>query len=36
MTKEQAYQKATSYYGRYGYWTTVPSALTCWALILDN
>ncbi len=36
MTKEQAYQKATGYYSRYGYWTTIPSAITCWALILDN
>ncbi len=36
MTAEQGYELATSYYGKYGYWTTVPSAITCWALILDN
>jgi len=36
MTPQQAYQLATGYYGKYGYWTSIPSAITCWALILDN
>jgi hypothetical protein len=21
---------------QFGYWTTIPSAITCWATILDN
>jgi hypothetical protein len=36
LTKEQAYQKATGYFTKYGYWTTVDSAITCWSLIVDN
>jgi kumamolisin len=36
MTSKQGYELATSYYSRYGYWTTIPSAITCWALVLDN
>jgi kumamolisin len=36
MTAKQGYELATSYFGKYGYWTTIPSAITCWALILDN
>jgi hypothetical protein len=36
MTAKQGYELATSYYGKYGYWTTIPSAITCWALILNN
>ena len=29
-------KKAAQIYERFGYWTTIPSALVCWALILDN
>jgi hypothetical protein len=36
MTPKQGYDLATGYYGKYGYWTTVPSAITCWALVIDN
>ena len=36
MTAKQGYELATGYYAKYGYWTTIPSAITCWALIYDN
>jgi hypothetical protein len=36
MTPKQGYELATGYYGKFGYWTTVPSAITCWALVIDN
>lgn len=36
LTETQAAQKAAQIYERYGYWTTIPSAITCWALVLDN
>jgi hypothetical protein len=36
LTKKQAATKAAQIYERFGYWTTIPSAITCWALVLDN
>jgi hypothetical protein len=33
--REQA-QKAAQIYERYGYWTTVCSAIACWAVIVNN
>jgi nucleoside phosphorylase len=36
LTKRQAGTKAAQIYERFGYWTTIPSAIACWALILDN
>jgi hypothetical protein len=36
LTQKEAAQKAAQIYERFGYWTTIPSAITCWALILDN
>ena len=28
-------RKASDIYMRYGYWTTIPSVLACWALVND-
>jgi hypothetical protein len=36
LTKSEAGKKAAQIYERFGYWTTIPSAITCWSLILDN
>jgi hypothetical protein len=36
LTLKQAATKAAQIYEKYGYWTTIPSAITCWAVILDN
>jgi hypothetical protein len=36
LTFRQAATKAAQIYERFGYWTTIPSAIACWALILDN
>ncbi len=36
LTIREAAQKAALIYERFGYWTTIPSALVCWALIVDN
>lgn len=36
LTEKEAAQKAAQIYERYGYWTTIPSAITCWALVMDN
>ena len=36
LTVKQAAQKAAQIYEKYGYWTTIPSAITCWSVILDN
>jgi nucleoside phosphorylase len=36
LTTKQAAQKAAQIYEKYGYWTTIPSAITCWSVILDN
>jgi len=36
LTEKEAATKAAQIYERYGYWTTIPSAITCWALIVDN
>jgi len=36
LTLKQAAQKAAQIYEKYGYWTTIPSAIACWSVILDN
>jgi len=36
LTVSQAANKASQIYEKYGYWTTVPSAISCWSVILDN
>ncbi len=36
LTKKEAATKAAGIYERFGYWTTIASAITCWALIVDN
>ena len=36
LTKSEAEKKAGQIYERFGYWTTIPSAITCWAIVLDN
>ena len=36
LTPEQAAQKAAQIYEKFGYWTTIPSAITCWSVIVDN
>jgi nucleoside phosphorylase len=36
LSKQQASTKAAQIYERFGYWTTISSAITCWALIVDN
>ena len=33
LTIRQAANKAAQIYERFGYWTTIPSAITCWAII---
>jgi hypothetical protein len=36
LTPSQAANKAAQIYEKFGYWTTIPSAITCWSVILDN
>jgi len=36
LTPREAAQKAAQIYERFGYWTTIPSAITCWAVVLNN
>jgi len=36
LTKKEADTKAAQIYERFGYWTTITSAITCWALVMDN
>jgi purine-nucleoside phosphorylase len=36
LTENEVRAKAGQIYERFGYWTTIPSAITCWALIVDN
>jgi Phosphorylase superfamily len=36
LTAKEAADKAGQIYERYGYWTTIPSAITCWATVRDN
>jgi nucleoside phosphorylase len=36
LTLKEAANKAGQIYERYGYWTTIPSAITCWATVKDN
>ena len=36
LTKKEAATKAAQIYERFGYWTTIPSAIACWALVIDN
>ena len=36
ITVAEGANKAAQIYEKYGYWTTIPSAITCWSIILDN
>ena len=36
LTVEEAANKASQIYEKFGYWTTIPSAITCWSVIVDN
>ena len=36
LTEKEAATKAAQIYEKYGYWTTIPSAITCWATVMDN
>ena len=36
LTPTQVRNKAGQIYERYGYWSTIPSAITTWSLINDN
>lgn len=36
LTLPEAANKAAQIYEKYGYWTTIPSAITCWAAVKDN
>jgi nucleoside phosphorylase len=36
LTLEEEATKASQIYERFGYWTTICSAITCWSLIVDN
>jgi len=33
---EEQKKKAAQIYEQYGYWTTVCSAIACWALVVNN
>ena len=36
LTTKEAATKAGQIYEKFGYWTTIPSAITCWATVKDN
>ena len=36
LTQKEVRAKAGQIYERFGYWTTIPSVIACWALIVDN
>lgn len=36
LTLKEAADKAGQIYEKYGYWTTIPSAIACWATVKDN
>jgi hypothetical protein len=36
LTVAEASTKAAQIYEKYGYWTTIPSAITCWATVRAN
>lgn len=36
LTEKDAATKAAQIYERFGYWTTISSAVASWALVLDN
>ncbi|MFZ1008679.1 MAG: hypothetical protein WAN65_17695 [Candidatus Sulfotelmatobacter sp.] len=36
LTIKEAATKASQIYEKYGYWTTIPSAITCWATVKEN
>ncbi len=36
LTLKEAATKAGQIYEKFGYWTTIPSAITCWATVKDN
>jgi hypothetical protein len=36
LTLKEAANKAGQIYEKFGYWTTIPSAIACWATVKDN
>ena len=36
LTPKEVRNKAGQIYEKFGYWSTIPSAITSWALIIDN
>jgi purine-nucleoside phosphorylase len=36
LTPSEVRAKAGQIYEKFGYWTTIPSAITCWAVVLAN
>ena len=36
LTLKEAADKAGQIYEKFGYWTTIPSAIACWATVRDN
>lgn len=36
MTLKEAADKAGQIYEKFGYWTTIPSAIACWATVIGN
>jgi purine-nucleoside phosphorylase len=36
LTLKEAANKAGQIYEKFGYWTTIPSAIACWAAVKDN
>lgn len=36
LTLKEAADKAGQIYEKFGYWTTIPSAIACWATVKDN
>jgi purine-nucleoside phosphorylase len=36
LSLKEAADKAGQIYEKFGYWTTIPSAITCWATVKDN
>jgi nucleoside phosphorylase len=36
LTPQEVRAKAGEIYEKFGYWTTISSAIACWALVLDN
>ncbi len=36
LTAKEVRAKAGQIYEKFGYWTTIPSAIACWAVVVDN